>query len=191
MESHVTEDQIPSVGTDWPLKRSTSMKYTEPEALSSPYKSTRHLIFPDHRFIYNREESSQLTSASLYHLSDTSHAIPWNTGSPRSVERRQILSDVFTHLFLSLILGYNVGFFRPTPATISITALLGDLCEISADCGVPHSKCVKGSCLCPEGYLETPDRQECLSQDFYPTPFHKGAISLNPLKIKFFYRTSY
>ncbi|KAK6622158.1 hypothetical protein RUM44_001965 [Polyplax serrata] len=146
----VNEDHIPAAGTEWPLRRSTSMKYTEPEALSSPlYKSTRHLILPDHRFVYNREENSQLTSASLYHLSDTSHAVAWNTA-------------------------YNPGLYRPTPATISITALLGDLCEISADCGVPHSECVRGSCLCPEGYSETPDRQECLSQNFYPTSFHKA-----------------
>lgn len=146
----IVEDQLPATGTEWPLKRSTSHRYTEPEAISSPlYKSTRHLIFPDHRFIYNREENSQLTSASLYHMSDTSHAVPWNTA-------------------------YNAIGYRPTPATIHITALLGDLCEITADCGVPHSECVRGSCLCPEGYLETPDRQECLSHTYYPTPFHKG-----------------
>lgn len=78
------EDQLSGTGTEWPLKRSTSHRYTEPEAISSPlYKSTRHLIYPDHRFIYNREENSQLTSASLYHMSDTSHAVPWNTGRDR------------------------------------------------------------------------------------------------------------
>lgn len=170
----LTEDHIPAAGTEWPLRRSTSMKYTEPEALSSPlYKSTRHLILPDHRFVYNREENSQLTSASLYHLSDTSHAVAWNTGTHTVQIALHHLPVCGSNPWI-FSPAYNPGLYRPTPATISITALLGDLCEISADCGVPHSECVRGSCLCPEGYSETPDRQECLSQNFYPTSFHKG-----------------
>lgn len=174
-----TEQILSDTGTEWPLKRSTSVKYTESESISSPlYKSTRHLKFPDHRYMYNGEDTSQLTSASLYHLSDTSHAVPWHTGIYYIIIIL-IIGPCPKKLiyFLSCFReGYNVGIYRPTPATITITALLGDLCEISADCGVPHSECIKGSCLCPDGYSETPNRQDCISDNFNPTPYHKGKL---------------
>jgi len=65
------EDMFP--GTEWPLRRSTAHRFTEPEDVSSPlYKSTRHLLIPDppsHRYYYssrNQDEANSLTSQSLH-----------------------------------------------------------------------------------------------------------------------------
>ncbi|XP_033609084.1 agrin isoform X4 [Cryptotermes secundus] len=137
------EDMFP--GTEWPLRRSTSHRFTEPEDVSSPlYKSTRHLLVPDppnQRYYYNshnEDEANSLTSQSLHHLG------PGYMHSSNDVH-------------------YAAG-YRPTPATIRvITALLGDLCTIDSDCGVKYSRCVGGACMCKDGHAETPDRQECLA----------------------------
>lgn len=53
---------------------------------------------------------------------------------------------------------------RPTPATIQVRALLGDACARDLDCGVTHSRCLKGGCICKDAYTEAPDRQECLCE---------------------------
>jgi agrin len=58
--------------------------------------------------------------------------------------------------------GGSLHGFRPTPATVQVPALLGDLCSRDIDCGVPNSQCVRGACTCKDGHAETPDRQECL-----------------------------
>ncbi|KAK7792852.1 hypothetical protein R5R35_009634 [Gryllus longicercus] len=146
-------------GTEWPIKRSTAHRYTEPEDVSSPlYKSTRHLLIPDppsNRFYYNshnQEETNSLTSASLHHFGPG----------------RNNANDIY----------YAAG-YRPTPATIRVvTALLGDLCTTDMDCGVRNSRCVGGACLCPEGFAETSDRQECLA-NFHACnsqPCHQGGV---------------
>ncbi|XP_067005728.2 agrin-like [Anabrus simplex] len=135
------EEMFP--GTEWPIRRSTAHRYTEPEDVSSPlYKSTRHLLVPEvpnHRYYYNsrnQEEANSLTSASLHQL---------------GIGRNSV-NDVY----------YASG-YRPTPATIRVvTALLGDLCTVDSDCGVRQSRCQAGGCACREGFAETPDRQECL-----------------------------
>nr|CAD7261621.1 unnamed protein product [Timema shepardi] len=130
-------------GTEWPMRRSTAHRYTEPEDVSSPlYKSTRHLLVPDPpslRYYYNsrQEETNSLTSASLHQM-----GISRNLGN-----------DIY----------YAAG-YRPTPATIRVvTALLGDLCMVESDCGVRYSQCVGGACVCRDSFAETPDRQECLA----------------------------
>lgn len=51
---------------------------------------------------------------------------------------------------------------RPTPATIQVRAMLGDACGRDLDCGVTHSRCLKGGCVCKDAYSEAPDKQECL-----------------------------
>jgi hypothetical protein len=51
---------------------------------------------------------------------------------------------------------------RPTPATIQVRAMLGDACGRDLDCGVTHSRCLKGGCVCKDAYAEAPDKQECL-----------------------------
>jgi hypothetical protein len=70
---HFVEDMFAS--TEWPLRRSTAHRFTEPEDVSSPlYKSTRHLLVPDppnYRYYYtsrNQDEANSLTSQSLHHL---------------------------------------------------------------------------------------------------------------------------
>jgi hypothetical protein len=67
------EDMFP--GTEWPVRRSTAHRFTEPEDVSSPlYKSTRHLLVPDlpnYHYYYtshNQDEANSLTSQSLHHL---------------------------------------------------------------------------------------------------------------------------
>jgi coxsackievirus/adenovirus receptor len=67
------EDMFP--GTEWPLRRSTGHRFTEPEDVSSPlYKSTRHLLVPEppnHRYYYNsrnQDEGNSITSQSLHHF---------------------------------------------------------------------------------------------------------------------------
>jgi hypothetical protein len=69
----ILEDMFP--GTEWPLRRSTAHRFTEPEDVSSPlYKSTRHLLVPDppnQRYYYNsrnEDEANSLTSQSLHQL---------------------------------------------------------------------------------------------------------------------------
>jgi hypothetical protein len=53
---------------------------------------------------------------------------------------------------------------RPTPATIQVRAMLGDACGRDLDCGVTHSRCLKGGCVCKDAYVEAPDKQECLCE---------------------------
>nr|CAD7395884.1 unnamed protein product [Timema cristinae] len=142
LANYATERRCSS-GTEWPMRRSTAHRYTEPEDVSSPlYKSTRHLLVPDPpslRYYYNsrQEETNSLTSASLHQM-----GISRNLGN-----------DIY----------YAAG-YRPTPATIRVvTALLGDLCMVESDCGVRYSQCVGGACVCRDSFAETPDRQECLA----------------------------
>ncbi|KAJ9599102.1 hypothetical protein L9F63_010416, partial [Diploptera punctata] len=138
------EEMFP--GTEWPLRRSTAHRFTEPEDVSSPlYKSTRHLLVPEvpnHRYYYNsrnQDEANSLTSQSLHHL-----------------------GSGYMH-------SGNAG-YRPTPATIRVvTALLGDLCTVDTDCRVKNSRCVKGACSCKDGHAETSDRQESNSSPVHPT----------------------
>ncbi|KAJ8688469.1 hypothetical protein QAD02_024264 [Eretmocerus hayati] len=72
--------------------------------------------------------------------------------------------------------------YRPTPATIRVvTPLLGDFCNDDKDCGIASSVCISGRCICPEGFAETSDRQECSSLANYvpvtPTEEFRACLS--------------
>lgn len=54
--------------------------------------------------------------------------------------------------------------YRPTPATVRVTALLGDLCSKNSDCLILNSYCVAGACTCLPDYYASNDRQNCIGK---------------------------
>ncbi|XP_060515918.1 agrin-like isoform X3 [Cylas formicarius] len=58
--------------------------------------------------------------------------------------------------------------YRPTPATVKVTALLGDLCSKSSDCLILNSYCVAGACSCLPDFYSSSDRQKCI-EEYHPT----------------------
>lgn len=48
----------------------------------------------------------------------------------------------------------------PAPPPAAPPGLLGDACSSSADCGVPHSHCLRGACACIEEPLAS-SRSHC------------------------------
>ncbi|XP_076261775.1 agrin-like isoform X1 [Rhynchophorus ferrugineus] len=66
--------------------------------------------------------------------------------------------------------------YRPTPATVRITALLGDLCSKTADCLILNSYCVSGACTCLPDYYPSNDRQHCV-EDSRPTQEFRACSS--------------
>ncbi|XP_066155435.1 agrin-like isoform X4 [Euwallacea fornicatus] len=66
--------------------------------------------------------------------------------------------------------------YRPTPATVRITALLGDLCSKSSECLILNSYCVAGACTCLPDYYASNDRQNCI-EDSRPTKEFRACSS--------------
>ncbi|XP_030748435.1 agrin-like isoform X2 [Sitophilus oryzae] len=66
--------------------------------------------------------------------------------------------------------------YRPTPATVRITALLGDLCSKSSDCVISNSYCVAGACTCLPDFFSSEDRQHCV-EDSRPTKEFRACSS--------------
>ncbi|KAL1493054.1 hypothetical protein ABEB36_011193 [Hypothenemus hampei] len=66
--------------------------------------------------------------------------------------------------------------YRPTPATVRVTALLGDLCSKSSDCLILNSYCVAGACTCLPDYYASNDRQSCI-EDSRPTKEFRACSS--------------
>ncbi|XP_050313632.1 agrin-like isoform X2 [Anthonomus grandis grandis] len=66
--------------------------------------------------------------------------------------------------------------YRPTPATVRVTALLGDLCSKIADCLILNSYCVEGACTCLPDYYPSEDRQGCI-EDSRPTKEFRACSS--------------
>ncbi|XP_059489147.1 agrin-like isoform X3 [Neocloeon triangulifer] len=57
------------------------------------------------------------------------------------------------------------GGHRPTPATVQVRSLLGDVCSRDLDCVVVHSRCSSNICICKEGHVESSDHLECISNN--------------------------
>ncbi|KAH1022933.1 hypothetical protein HUJ04_012244 [Dendroctonus ponderosae] len=66
--------------------------------------------------------------------------------------------------------------YRPTPATVRVTALLGDLCSKTSDCMILNSYCVEGACTCLPDYYASNDRQNCI-EDSRPTKEFRACSS--------------
>ncbi|XP_065165794.1 agrin-like isoform X2 [Atheta coriaria] len=128
----VPPDQI--TGTEWPLRRYTPLEFTQSDDANSPLsKSTRHLMVPDPRWYYERKTGHNFTPQKSYTINAATDS------------------------------GNSTGIVKPTSATVKmITALLGDICSFQEDCPISQSHCKHSACVCKEGYLESPDRQECI-----------------------------
>nr|XP_022901915.1 agrin-like isoform X3 [Onthophagus taurus] len=153
-------------GTDWPVKRYTPQQFTQPDDSNSPLsKSTRHLA-PDSRYYYERKELIRPPQGAPYSLDPIDeNETPENNLSLAG-------SD---NIYNSRVGNYAAA-FRPTPATVQVTALLGDLCSDNSDCFIPYSNCVRGACTCLPNYVESTDRQECIA-DIVPTDEYRACSS--------------
>ncbi|GJQ68230.1 hypothetical protein Trydic_g10765 [Trypoxylus dichotomus] len=153
------EDMFTS--TDWPIRRYTPVHFTQPDDSNSPLsKSTRHLA-PDTRYYYERSGSFLRQP----HRSDSDdnngfENNPSGTGSEINIRGRT-----------------NAASYMPTPATVRVTALLGDLCSNDNDCLIKYSTCIEGACICTPEYSESPDRQECIA-NIAPTYQYKACSSI-------------
>ncbi|CAG9855043.1 unnamed protein product [Phyllotreta striolata] len=145
------KDDIQS--TDWPYSNvNNPQQFTQPDEISSPLsKSTRHLLVPDPRYYYERSSNPRPVS-----FPDDPDFAKKESGSNILYRNRG---------------GDFAPAYRPTPATVRVTALLGDLCSDNTDCIILNSHCVKGACLCLPNYVESSERQDCIPDTADPDEF--------------------
>ncbi|XP_049855372.1 agrin-like [Schistocerca gregaria] len=159
-------DDLASAGTERPIHHSTVLRFTQPEAegVSSPlFKSTRDL-------------SSHRSGHSYYYERTDSMGKPPEL-APASLHQGEATNNVS-------FLDEN---FQPTPATVHIISLLGDLCTSDSECRVRNSWCVHGTCMCKDEYVETPDRQDCVD---YLVPAFDGHSYVQIRRLKAYHRLS-